>query len=309
MRAILAHKGVCMAGRTSSWKQQLTGIVSLTRHKEYVVFVIVTTLLGARVSGAEIDWRLLLVLVANWLAVGFSFMINDVEDAPDDALNPAKVNRNPISAGRISPRVGYAASSVVAALAALAYFFLGPIPFWLGMACLAIGLVYSWRLIRLKSMPVVDLISHGLLLAGLQFLCGYFTFARNGGGEWIAPFVFVVSVSLYGELFNEVRDLEGDLKAGVTHTAALIGERAAHVLMYALLAGAGVSFVYSIAAGLIPLWVLAVMFALGAVILARPILRMKRGSAMDLTGPLHEPIQVVGALTMIAWVIGGFFGL
>ena len=298
-----------MTGTSGGWKQQVRGIISLTRHKEYIVFVIVTTLLGARVSGAEIDWRLLLVLVANWLAVGFSFMINDVEDAPDDALNPAKVNRNPVSAGRISPRVGYAASFVVAALAALAYFFLGPIPFWLGMACLAIGLVYSWRMIRLKSMPVVDLISHGLLLAGLQFLCGYFTFAPNGGGDWIAPFVFVVSISLYGELFNEVRDLEGDLKAGVTHTAALIGERAAHVLMYALLAGAGVSFVYSIAVGLIPLWVLAVMFALGAVILARPILRMKRGSAIDLTGPLHEPIQVVGALTMIVWVIGGFFGL
>ena len=129
---------------------------------------------------------------------------------------------------------------------------------------------------------MIDLVSHGLLLAGLQFLCAYFTFAPNGGAQWIAPFIFVVSISLYGELFNEVRDLEGDLKAGVTHTAALVGERAAHVLMYSLL---------------------------GAVILARPILKMKRGSAMDLTGPLHVPIQIVGALTMIIWVAGSFFGL
>ena len=297
-----------MPATTGDWKRQFSGVISLTRHKEYVIFVIVTTFLGARVSSAPVDWRLLLVLVANWLAVGFSFMINDVEDAPDDALNPAKVNRNPVSAGHITPRVGYAASAVVALLAAVAYLFLGPIPFWLGIACLAIGLVYSWRLVRLKSIPVVDLISHGLLLAGLQFLCGYFTFAPNGGGEWIAPFVFVVSISLYGELFNEVRDLDGDLKAGVTHTAAIIGERAAHVLMYALLIGGGVSFGYSVITGLIPLWVLAVLFALGAVILARPILKMKRGSAMDLTGPLHVPIQIVGALTMIVWVIGGFFG-
>ncbi len=297
-----------MSDATSGWKRQVKGVVSLTRHKEYVIFVIVTTFLGARISGAEIDWRLLLVLLANWLAVGFSFMINDVEDAPDDALNPAKVNRNPVSAGQVSLPVAYAASFSVAIAAGVAYFFLGPIPFWLGIACLAIGLVYSWRLVRLKSIPVVDLISHGLLLAGLQLLCAYYTFAPNGGGEWIAPFIFVVSISLYGELFNEVRDLEGDLKAGVTHTAALVGERVAHMMMYALLVGAGVSFVYSIVAGLIPLWVLGVLIALSIVILARPILKMRRGSAMDLTGPLHVPAQIVGALTMIVWVVGGFFG-
>ncbi|MGH2592406.1 MAG: UbiA prenyltransferase family protein [Anaerolineae bacterium] len=298
-----------MSGSTVDWKRQVKGVISLTRHKEYVIFVIVTTFLGARVSGAEIDWRLLLVLVANWLAVGFSFMINDVEDAPDDALNPAKVNRNPVSAGHISLPVAYAASFAVALLAGAAYFFLGPIPFWLGIACLAIGLLYSWRVVRLKRIPVIDLISHGLLLAGLQLLCAYFTFAPNGGGDWIAPFVFVVSISLYGELFNEVRDMEGDLKAGVTHTAAIIGERAAHVMMYVLLGGAGVSFVYSIVAGLIPPWVLGVLIALGVVVLVRPALKVKRGSAMDLTGPLHVPAQIVGALTMIVWVVGGFFGL
>jgi hypothetical protein len=54
--------------------------------------------------------------------------------------------------------------------------------------------------------------------------------------------------------------------------------------------------------------VLAVLFALGAAILARPILKMRRGSAIDLVGPLHEPAQVVGALTMIVWVVGGLFG-
>ncbi len=298
-----------MSGTTGGWKRQVKGVIRLTRHKEYVIFVIVTTLLGARVSGAEIDWRLLLVLVANWLAVGFSFMINDVEDAPDDALNPAKVNRNPVSAGHISLPVAYAASFAVAILAGVAYFFLGPIPFWLGVACLAIGLLYSWRVVRLKCIPIVDLISHGLLLAGLQFLCAWFTFAPRGGGQWIAPFIFVVSVSLYGELYNEVRDLEGDLKAGVTHTAALIGERVAHVMMYALLGGAGVSFVYGVVTGLFPVWVLGALVAFGLVILVRPVLQMRRGSAVDLTGPLHVPAQIVGALTMIVWVVGEFFGL
>jgi len=106
-----------------------------------------------------------------------------------------------------------------------------------------------------------------------------------------------------------VRDLEGDLKAGVTHTAAVVGERAAQVLMYLLLAGGGVAFAYSVVTGLIPVWVLAVLAAIGAIVLAKPILRMRRGSAIDLTGPLHVPMQIVGALTMIVWVIGGLLGL
>jgi len=282
--------------------QKLKGIIALTRYKEFVVFVVVTTFLGARVAGATVDWRLFLVLLANWLAVGFSFMINDVEDAPDDALNPDKINRNPVSAGTVSYRTGYVASFAVAIAAGIAYFFLGPIPFWLGIACLAIGFFYSWRVIRFKRIPLIDLVSHGLLLAGLQLLCAYYTFASDGS-TWIGPFIFVVSISLYGELFNEIRDLEGDLKAGVTHTASVIGERATGVIMILLLIASGVSLTYSVVAGVIPLWVLGVMVVLALIILIGPLLKARRGSVNDLIGPLHVPAQLVGALTMTIWVI------
>lgn len=298
-----------MSGMTQTWTQQFKAVIDLTRYKEYVIFVVVTTLLGAQVSGQAVDWRLLLVLVANWLSVGFAFMINDVEDAPDDALNPAKIGRNPVSAGTISLRAGYVSSWAVATLATVAFFFLGPIPFWLGIASLATGFLYSWRVIRFKSIPVIDLISHGLLLAGLQFLCGYFTFVSNDNGQWIAPFIFVVSISLYGELFNELRDLEGDLKAGVTHTAALIGERAASILMWLLLIGSAIAFVFAVVTTVIPLWVLAVMAVLGLVTLIRPLLNARRGSIVELTGPLQAPLIFVGALTMIVWVLASVLGL
>ena len=296
-----------MSGATSTWGQTWRGIVDLTRYREYLIFVIVTTLIGAQVSGVPLDWRLLLVLIANWLAVGFGFMINDIEDAADDALNPEKINRNPVSAGRLDRRMAYAASFAVAILAAVTFYFLGTIPFLLGLATLVFGLLYSSRRVRLKSIPFVDLVVHALGLAGFQLLCAYFTFAPVGSRQWIAPFVFVMSLSMYGELFNEVRDLEGDLKAGVTHTAAVLGWRSTHVLMYALLAVAGLSFVYTIVTGLVPWWVVVVLFVLAAFIMARPILKMRRGSAVDLVGPLHVPAQIVGALTMIVWVAVGYF--
>jgi 4-hydroxybenzoate polyprenyltransferase len=177
----------------------------LTRFQEYTCFVIFTTLLGAAVARGSFGWPLIIVLVANWLAVGFAFMINDVEDAPDDALNPAKVKRNPVSAGDLSVRSGRAASFTGAVVAAALYAWLGLWPF--------VSYLYSWRRIRLKAIPVADLVSHALMLAGLQFFAAYFTFDRGPAWQWVFPLTFVVAISLYGQLFNELRDFEGDLKA------------------------------------------------------------------------------------------------
>ena len=103
-----------MATFVNKWKQPLSVIFALTRFNEYVIFVIVTTLLGAMIQETPIDWRLLLVLVANWLAVGFAFMFNDIEDAEDDACDPAKANRNPVSARRISLHRAYLITFCVA---------------------------------------------------------------------------------------------------------------------------------------------------------------------------------------------------
>src|SRR5476649_1892893 len=94
--------------------KSIRGIIRLTRHTEYVATVIATTLIGVVFTGLHLDTagivRLLLVLIANFLAVCFSFMINDIEDAADDAASNAKAKRNPISAGVLTPRLGYFAS-------------------------------------------------------------------------------------------------------------------------------------------------------------------------------------------------------
>ena len=55
-------------------RRPVSGLVRLTRYREYVMFVTVLTLGGAKLGGGVIDLRLLLVLVANLLVVGFAFM-------------------------------------------------------------------------------------------------------------------------------------------------------------------------------------------------------------------------------------------
>lgn len=284
-------------------KRGVQGLFRLTRFQEYVWFVLVTTFLGAAAARGHFGWPLLTVLAANWLAVGFAFMINDVEDAPDDALNPAKLGRNPVSAGHLSAGWARAFSFLAACLAAVLYASLGLLPFVIGLVCLALAYLYSARSVRLKAIPVADLVSHALMLAGLQFLTGYLTFAGGPAWEWVFPVSFVMAISLYGQLFNELRDLEGDRRAGVVHTASLLGPRAAHFLMMGWFAVGVLSAVATVfIIRLIPSWVLLSMAGLAASLLWRPLLRVRAGqSAIELQQPFQKPIEVAVALGLATW--------
>ncbi|NJO84468.1 MAG: hypothetical protein HC828_17980, partial [Blastochloris sp.] len=78
--------------KTLTLREQVHGLIQLTRWKEYVPFVIPLTILGALLASrpydTALDWRLAVVTLANILAVAYAFMINDIEDAPDDARDP-----------------------------------------------------------------------------------------------------------------------------------------------------------------------------------------------------------------------------
>ena len=279
----------------------MNGLIRLTRYKEYPFFVIVTSLLGATAAHGVLGWRLLGVLAANILAVAFAFMINDVEDASDDALNPAKIKRNPVSASDLSAGTGRLASFCVAMTAGLVFALLGIWPFLAGLSCLVIAYLYSWRRVRLKSKPFADLVSHGLMLAGLQFLSAYLTFEPTPFSRWVFPFLFVVGISLYGQLTNELRDLKGDRKAGIVHTANWIGRRAAFWLMMGLLltgVSSGVIAIFVI--HLVPTWILLVWVAFAIILVLPRLLRLRRHSSyVALQESFHKPIEIAAAFALL----------
>jgi 4-hydroxybenzoate polyprenyltransferase len=279
----------------------LNALIRLTRYKEYIWFVIVTTLLGAAAASGTFGWPLIGALIANELAVGFSFMINDVEDAEDDALNPAKINRNPISAKDLSKRAGTIASFAVMILSALVYALLGTLPFIIGVISLIVGFLYSWQRVRLKSMPFVDLITHCMMLAGFQFLPAYFAFTSTLNELWLWPFLAVTSISMYGELFNELRDLTGDLEAGVKHTASVLGQRATQILANILLAlGVAALLITLFVVALIPVWVLIVMVGLASILIVPPLLRVRRSQNMvQLQGSFQVPLTIAAAAALL----------
>lgn len=284
-------------------RTRVEGAVRLTRFQEYVWFVLVTTLLGAAAGAGSLGLPLITVLAANWLAVGFAFMINDVEDADDDALNPAKIERNPVSAGHLPARWARALSFLVAALAAALYASLGLWPFVTGLLSLVVAYLYSVRSVRLKAIPVADLVSHAFMLAGFQFLTGYLTFAGGQPWVWLYPVTFVMAISVYGQIFNELRDLEGDRAAGVVHTAHVLGPRLANLLMVGWLAMGVLSAIGTVfVVRLIPTWVLWTMAGLLACLALPPLLRVRLdGSPIELHTPFQRPIQIAVGLGLAAW--------
>jgi 4-hydroxybenzoate polyprenyltransferase len=285
-------------------RKQTDGYVRLTRFKEYLFFVVVTTLLGIAAAKGEFGWPFVGVLVANWLAVAFSFMINDVEDAEDDALNPLKVKRNPVSARDISYKGAYRASYIVAALSAVTYALLGVGPFVMGIFCLLLGYFYSAS-VRLKKRAFWDLASHGLMLAGLQLLAAYLTFGDFKSWAWFFPFLFVWGISEYGELFNEVRDLDGDLAAGLRHTGAMLGRKRTGILM-SIAIGIGVIggiitiFVQQLLTG----WAVILLVVLAALFVAPQVIKQRRsGDMVALQGDFHKPLEIAMALALLAQFI------
>jgi 4-hydroxybenzoate polyprenyltransferase len=297
-----------MINSSKAWyrwvRRPVKGLLQLTRYREYVLFVAVTTLMGAKFGGGAFDLRLLTVFIANILVVGFAFMYNDVEDAPDDALDAKKAQRNPISAGMISPRMGRLACLVVSLLVLGLYATLGGMTFLLGTLCLGLAFLYSWRVARLKAVPVADLISHSLSLAGLQFLCAYFAFDQGKPYSWTF-FLFTVMISIYGELNNELRDIEVDKKAGIRHTADLIGVKWTKVLMVISLVVAFVMLGVFLWMEMIPLWLLIVPLVLAPMLFAEQIWNIlnRRAHVVNDREMMHEPAVLIGLITVMVWFV------
>jgi 4-hydroxybenzoate polyprenyltransferase len=287
----------------------LKPIVRLSRYQEYISTVAIVTLLGVLVSGVHMDagnlWRLFFVLLANILAVAFAFMVNDIEDAKDDALDEVKARRNPVSAGTLSYSFAVSISFFTAISSLLIFYYLGGIIFWCGLTTLILGIAYSWRQLRLKSYPLLDLLSHSLMLAGLQLACAYFAMVKHQevGIPFIAAFTAVMVISMYGEIFNEIRDFKCDTEAGLNHTVVFIGIKNAYLLMNFLWIIAVIVLIMSIIVGIVPIWVIGILLILSALFLIPERRGKNKQSKKDRFQYMQKPVVTAGIIVLLLWLI------
>ena len=289
-------------------RDQLQGLIQLTRWKEYVPFVVPLTLTGAlmaaRPNGILLDWRLLAVMLANILVVAYAFMINDIEDAPDDARDPARAARNPISTGRIPAKIGYSACRVVALVTLALYAFGGVWVLAIGIATLLLSHLYSWRPVRLKAWPVTDILSHSLMLSGLLLLAGYFIYHDSPGIVWFVA-AAVTLVSVYGQLYNQLRDYDMDKAAGLNNTAIILGEANTRRVMYLTIVMAAICLLTAIAQGLFPVWlgVVALVSVPLSMFVFRPKTDMRGGVAADASGAMQIQVLIAANIIIVAWLV------
>lgn len=288
-------------------RDQIAGLIQLTRWKEYVPFVVPLTITGAlmaaRPNGTLLDWRLIAVMLANILAVAYAFMINDIEDAPDDARDPARAARNPITSGRIPPSIGYTACRVVAVATLILYALGGWWVLAIGIATLLLSHLYSWRPVRLKAWPVTDILSHSLMLSGLLLLAGYFIYHDSPGIVWFVAAAATL-VSIYGQLYNQLRDFDMDKAAGLYNTAIILGQANTKRVMYLTIGLAATCLFAAIWQGAFPIWLgLVVLVSLPVSMLFRPRTDMRGTVAVEASGMMQVQALISLNLIIAVWLL------
>ncbi len=281
-------------------------LLRLTRWQEHVLFTVPATLLGVVLAAANEDVpalsrRVLAVLAANLLAVTVAFMLNDIEDADDDARDALRGSRNAVTCGEIAPRDGLLAAGAIALLALLLYAAAGRAALGVGALTLVLSGLYSWRGVRLKALPIVDVLAHLLMLSALLFLAGYLTHGSHPARVWTVA-AGVGLISAYGQLYNQLRDYDQDSAAGLHNTAHLLGPRRARIAMGLCLAGAAVCLGLSVASGLWPVW-LAVIPLGGLPLLwwRRSSKDMRGTAAIDASGRLQLGAMLIANVVVLAW--------
>lgn len=280
-------------------------VSALSRWKEYFFLVVPITFIAAVLGEAKLDWRLPVLFLANLSGQAFAFMINEVEDAEDDKKDKKRNLTNPVALGKMSYGLGWWLSVVVGLVSVALYSLLGPWVYVAGVVNFGLSLGYSWKKVRFKSKPVLDLVSHGLTLGGMQYLAGFLVY----GGRWSLAFLlfmFVALMSVVGQLYNQIRDFDADRIAGLNNSANMVGVEWMKKLRWLVLLAAAMSGVMMFGIGAVPWYILGVglLIGVGFKVLGVSAVRTSRekGSVLRSQKLMLDTVLAIN-LVVIVWLI------
>lgn len=196
-----------------------TGIfLRFTRLFDYVHVLVLIFPLIFLISPADLfSSKTVLVFFANLCLTAFGYMYNDLEDAEDDYHDVEKRERNPVASGEITRRQSYFFNLVLVSAGLYLFSLISALVLVLGGVFTLVGFVYSWRTLRLKSRPILDLVSHVIFLGAFQFLTTYAAFRPLDLS--VIPFLMiVVPFSLMNEVIHEMKDYDVDKETKINNT-------------------------------------------------------------------------------------------
>jgi 1,4-dihydroxy-2-naphthoate octaprenyltransferase len=158
--------------------------------------------------------------------------------------------------------------------------------------------------VRLKARPLVDIISHALMLSTFLFLIPYYIYRDDLGSVWVlAVGTFLISAN--GQFYNQVRDYDADEAAGLHNTASVLGKTATNILAQLSVVGFVVSIVAAALLGAFPLWLGPVFLVATAVVML--VMRnnhtdMRGSETDDPVGQLQVQFLTIFNVTLLVWL-------
>jgi len=209
----------------------LNHIYDLSRIRDYYHSVIFSTMGGMIVSGIYTLF-IIPILTANIFYMAFSFAFNDSQDYQEDSKDGTK--RNIVSKGKITKSKSLLVATFFLAISVILIIIAKPEFLLLYMPAIIFSFLYSWKMVRLKTKPVIDLFIHGFAFGGIFVLSGYFisnSFDKISISIFLAAFFASAAV----EMLNEVRDFNSDKKNKFRTTAIVAGLENSRLIFFAFL--------------------------------------------------------------------------
>jgi 4-hydroxybenzoate polyprenyltransferase len=140
------------------------------------------------------------------------------------------------------------------------------------------------------------------MLSGLIVLAGYFIYHTEPGVAWLVA-ACVTLFSVYGQLYNQLRDFEYDKQAGLNNTAIILGENNTKIAIWITIVAAMVCLIVSVVMGAFPFW-LAGMVAIGLLISSffSTQYDMRGSKSADASGAMQVRAMVAVNVTILGWL-------
>jgi len=282
-------------------KKTIKGLIQLTQINEYIYIVSISSLLGIVTVQQTFDWHILLVMIANLLAVGLTYIVHNIKNAPDDVFSNQKFNQNPIAKGVLSPSAAKITAGAVVIMTLGLYATLGRWPLIFGSLILALGYLFSIRGVHHKSGTLFDIWAHSVIFSALQFLVGFFSFRPHPGRNWYWSLIFIISIQAVIALNRNIKLNEENISQG----QVTAGQRLKLVIRFTSMITAAFSGVMAfIIDELLPIWVIALAVGLSGILLIPSLIKHQRDkTSRTQQNSIQKHLEIAGVLALVLYFI------
>jgi len=196
-----------------------SGHLQICRFDHWIknVFIIPGLLIAISIYPQSIGFELFINIVIGFLAAGLiassNYVINEILDAPFDALHPTKKNR-PTPSGQVNIPLGYVQWIVLMLVGLALASLVSKALFWVLLWLWVMGCIYNIRPVRAKDVPYVDVLVESINNP-IRLLIGWYMVSP----PVTIPVSLLISYWMIGaylmaiKRFAEMRDISKNISA------------------------------------------------------------------------------------------------